>query len=136
MLSIPKHGWVDISVDNWTDRASYLSDVPNDILDALIQHFKTSKPTIASFDAEGWDYYIIFTAYNTFIIESKDNFDFISTDVPSEQIAKEIIKDISEHIDEWAQWNFDATTPAVIKKEREILEKKIDKLKELLEGKH
>ena len=73
MLENPKHGWVKIHLGDFCDRASYLTDVPHDLLDKFNNMFeKHGSPVAVGFDAEGWEYIIVFDWYTTYIIESKD----------------------------------------------------------------
>lgn len=107
MLSTPKHGWVDLTIGSWSDRASYLTEVPFELLDALIRAFTTYSPTCAKFDAEGWEYIIVFDRYDTHVIEYKDDVEFYSVEIGLIEIAKEIHTDISNNLKEWSLWTYD-----------------------------
>ena len=75
MFSKPCCGWTDITIKDSTNKfnapASYLTDVPNDCLDAFIQALQNHSSVVIDFDAEGWDYKLVCSAYDTYIIEEK-----------------------------------------------------------------
>lgn len=92
------------------------------------------------FDAEGWEWYIVFTWYETFIIDYPyrtdeeymnsvdDKPELTVIDMRIEDIAKEVIKDFEKDYDEWIHW-----LPWNESKEREKeLNQMIDKLKKLV----
>lgn len=63
MLKEPKHGWSQITIGNWSDRCSYLDDVPFLLLEGMEGVCRTGNPVVAKFDAEGWEYLIVFDVY-------------------------------------------------------------------------
>lgn len=143
MLSTPKYGWVDLSICDWKDRASYLTDVPNNLLDSLIFSFESRNPASVSFDAEGWEYIIVFDWNITYIIESQDNNELICIDRGLISLANEIYNDISKDIDEWAKWDYDIDFSDKDKESysymkweegKNNLKKKLEKLKNLIES--
>lgn len=107
MLSSPQHGWSNITIGNWSDRCSYLDDVPFDLLRSIWNVQATSLPYAVSFDAEGWQYIIVFDEYETHIITNKESSEnkYINVKVDIDSLAKELIGDIRKSIDEWASWN-------------------------------
>ncbi len=125
MLSVPKHGWVNISIGDWSDRASYLTEVHLDILDALINLFGNRKVSSVYCDAEGWEYIIVFDFYNIYIIEDKEeNPKLYHFDMSAKGLAEEVYKDISEHLYDWSLWSYDVEDEEKrIKCENEIKEK-------------
>ena len=69
MFDKPKHGWVNISLEGVEIApASYISDVANDTLEAMIYALEESKDFCASYDAEGYEFKIISDDYSTFVI--------------------------------------------------------------------
>lgn len=104
MLSKPKYGWSAITIGDWSDRCSYLTDVPFQLLEAMYDSCKNHKPTAAAFDAEGWDYTIVFDWLETHIIISKDSFELKTIEINRDELAKELVEDIRNNIDEWASW--------------------------------
>src|SRR5574344_1231695 len=105
MLSEPKYGWANISIGDWTDRCSYLTDVPFQLLEAMNESCKKHKPVAVEFDAEGWEYIIIFDWFKTHIITENDNFELKTIEVNRDNLAKELVDDILRNIDEWSSWN-------------------------------
>lgn len=137
MLSEPINGWCNINIGNWSDRASYLTDVPNDILQCVIEVLDREHSCSGSIhcDAEGWDYYILLTYRKAYIIEEKDESELIGVDINIFKLAQEVCADIEENIEKWVYWdcNSDLYTEEDVKIERDKLLKKIAKIKELLE---
>lgn len=139
MLSVPKHGWVNITIGDWTDRASYLTDVHLDILDALILHFENYVPACAKCDAEGWEYIIVFDHTETHIITDKAESDDISHkymvfNIPVRALAEEVYSDILANIRDWSEWNLDfsANSDAFRQNEEQKIRCKLAQLRELL----
>lgn len=144
MLLNPKHGWVKVEIGDWSDRASYLTDVPLDILDALIHSYQTGLPAAVKFDAEGWDYIIVIDNYETYIIDypyrtdeeymaSEDDKQVLSTvEIFKDDLAKEFLKDVESDWDAWVNWMFydDVET---IQKRKSQMEDKTKMLKSLME---
>lgn len=110
MLETPKHGWSKITIGDWSDRCSYLDDVPFKLLKAIKKLYKEHEPVSISFDAERWDYIIIFDRFYTHIIsDSVDDFGeaafkYRSIEINKDEIAKELISDIRKDIDGWSNW--------------------------------
>lgn len=107
MLATPKHGWSNITIGNWSDRCSYLTDVPFQLLEAMECSCREHKPVSVSFDAEGWEYIITFDWFYTHIISGKseeDSFSYFSIDINRDELAKELISDIRKDIDGWSTW--------------------------------
>ena len=112
MLQTPRHGWSNISIGCWSDRCSYLTDVPFDILEAVNDALCSYRPASAKFDAEGWEYIIVFDMYSTHIIS--DGLDkhtcewipyfLITIDIDLYDLAKELVSDIHRDIDAWTDW--------------------------------
>ena len=140
MLENPKHGWVKVHLGDFCDRASYLTDVIYDILEALIHVLNRKGSASVYLDAEGWEWYIVFTWYETFIIDYpyRTDEEYINSvddkpeltviDMRIEDIAKEVIKDFEKDYIEWISWN-----PEGESEERtEKLNQMINKIKEMV----
>lgn len=105
MLSTPKYGWSNIKIGDWTDRCSYLDDVPFLLLEMLEENGRTSRPVSGKFDAEGYEYIIVFDKYETHIITETDTgYELKTVEVRSEELAKDLIEDIRRDIDSWSGW--------------------------------
>lgn len=139
MLSKPKFGWTTINIGDWSDRASYLSDIHLDLLDALIKNFNYAyTATIVEYDAEGWEGYILINKDETYIFSTNVYQEPKKIDIESEVLVKEIIKDIEENLDDWSTWSIYCDKkmyPKQYKKEKKenksLILKKIKKLKKI-----
>lgn len=105
MLGKPRYGWTNVEIGDFVDRASYITDVPNDCLDAFIFGLKNGFPVTVEFDAEGWEFTIVSKFYDTFIIMEKEEVEIITTDKTVLDLAEELIEDIELHIDDWSEWS-------------------------------
>lgn len=135
MLGMPAYGWSHIKIGDFEGPASYLTDVANDCLIAMIHYFETGFDFVVNFDAEGWTFKIIADDYNIFVIEDKNEpvlHTYYGTDVKN--LAKEIITDIEEYFDEWVRWDYIAEEDdgTFIKTEEERLKCNLNKLKNLI----
>ena len=122
MLKTPKHGWSEITIGNWHDRCSYLDDVPYRLLEAVDYTNRTARPSSVEFNAEGWEYIIVFNTYETHIIH--DNFDregyqLITVEISLKDLIRELIADIRRDLDAWSKWYCDIS-------EYEAEERKLD----------
>lgn len=129
MLSIPEYGWVDVSIGNWIDRASYLTDPHLDLMDAFINLLNNKKVSAVNFDAEGWEYIIVLDLYSSYVIDSKEERpQLYNFDISANILAEELYKDISNNLYKWSVWD------CVVETEKIRLEKEVEiknKLQEL-----
>ena len=143
MLINPHAGWVNIRIGEFEDRASYLTDVPIDILDALIESYKEHKPATIEFDAEGWEYIIVINTYETHIIDypyrtdeeylnsENDKQVLTAVEISIDAIAKEFISDIERDYDKWIHWMYYDDEDSIAKR-KEDLDMKLMELKALV----
>ena len=121
MLRKPDAGWSQITICNWSDRCSYLTDVPCDLLNAIWFCVKWNEPQSVKCDAEGWEYIIVFDLCKTFIIEYNENGDgyrLIDCEIDIEMLAKELVSDIENEIDSWVYWDCDGKSETEINARR------------------
>lgn len=107
MLSKPKYGWSAITVGSWSDRCSYLDDVPTILLRSMINFFenKMFSPVAIKFDAEGYEYTLVFDLGVVHIITEQENgYALCSEELDCKQLGKELISDILQEIDGWTKW--------------------------------
>lgn len=132
MLVNPHAGWVTITLGDFIDRASYLTNVPEDCLDALAYGIENRKPVAVWFDAEGWEYTITFTYDETYIVRQDDEakHELFVIDKSIEQIAKEVISDIERDYDAWLKWDLDLYMESKVE-----IPEKLKKLKSLVKEK-
>lgn len=137
MFSIPKHGWVTLTINDWSDRASYLTDVPQDILEGCIAFLKNpARPVSVSFDAEGWEYILIIDHYNTYVIESKDEEKLYHFERSGIKLIEEIYKDISDNLYDWSLWSFDSDRDGQREKDEKEIKCLLEMLRESLDAYH
>ena len=139
MISKPQNGWVDITIGDWTDRASYLTDVQNDFLDCITKVMTTHLPNCFYCDAEGWEYIIVISENAISIIREKDTFDyytyeFYENNVLLKDVAKTIVNDIESNLNEWRTWEpcLDLNDMGDIENYKNIMLEKLNKLKGIL----
>lgn len=134
MLSKPEYGWCDISICDWKDRASYLTDPHLDLLDAFIGLFKSRKSQVVDCDAEGWEYKIVIDFFEVHIIESKEGYKYYSFDIGAGYLASELIKDIEKNIEEWSKWDYCGDSEEDYLSAKKRLKYKINLLKKFLKN--
>lgn len=105
MLDTPSHGWSTIKVGGWSDRCSYLDDVPFMLLKALEETCRTGRPVSVKFDAEGYEYIIVFDVYETHVItETENSYKLVTVEIMSAELAAELIGDIRKDLPGWSGW--------------------------------
>lgn len=105
MLDKPKDGWSRISIGSWSERCSYIDDVPFMLLEALEESCRTNKPVAVKFDAEGYEYIIVFDWIETHIISDKgDEYTYVTITADRKVLAHQLIVDIIADLEDWAAW--------------------------------
>lgn len=107
MLHNPKYGWAKIKIGNFEDRCSYVQNVPVQLLKALDHSVRTYEASVVSIDAEGYEYIIVFSQFNTHIIMEDaevDQYSLKTINIGYRELARELIEDIRRDLDEWACW--------------------------------
>lgn len=118
MLDTPKHGWGKIHIGAWSDRCSYLDDVPMKLLEAFMRCFREPEPQSVRFDAEGYEYIIVFDTYQTYVITSKDDDELTVLDVDYRTLAAECITDTRRDLDAWAAFLYQDADPEILQKRK------------------
>lgn len=133
MLSKPEHGWVEVKLGNFKGLASYITDIPNDCLDAFIYSLENKVPATMYFDGEGWNFHMLSPWYcpYTYILVEKECLKVHTVEANCEELAKKIVKNIEEHLDDWAKWNVCINKRELAKNKR-VLQGKLKKLKRLI----
>ena len=107
MLDTPEHGWSHITIGDWSDRCSYLDNVPEKLCDALKEAIRGDFG-IAHFDAEGYEYTLIFhTAFHCVHIITNDGdgeWKYRTIECNVRELAFELAEDLINHIDDWIAW--------------------------------
>lgn len=110
MFSAPEYGWVNITLGDFTSRASYLTDIPLDLLNALISAYKHGTMPAVDFDAEGWGFTAVASMYSqkVYIILDKEEVpELFTVDMAMKEFADEVNEDITTYLHEWTlfTWN-------------------------------
>jgi len=130
MISNPMYGWCTFQLGEFKGHASYLTDVPIDLINAFIEYRKTGK-AVVNFDEEGSFFTLILSQYNNniFIIEDRDEIPILHdfSDFSIQDLENELIQDIESDIEGWARFIF-GRDDEDFKESRQLL---IDKLNEL-----
>ena len=132
MFSRPKHGWVNLSIGDWSDRSSYLTDPHLDMLDAFITLYSTYNPGAVYCDAEGWEYIIVISFNDIFVIEQKDEDKLITLDVRTRDLCEEVMNDIEEHLYDWSLWSYHVDDEEQRVKDENKIKEKLETLKIVL----
>lgn len=111
VLSIPSYGWTNIDLDGFILRASYLTNVPYDILSAARQYYETGNATI-KFNAEGFEYTFYFGRFG-FSIHFPDLCEegmqsLYLDDITPEEFFDCALHDLETDLDAWSEWVYEA----------------------------
>ena len=123
MLTKPKHGWTNLHIGDFSERASYLTDIPNDCLDAFIYALQNGNPAVVFFDAEGWDFHLVASYYQSYVIVDKDEAKLYAFDKTINDLTKELYEDISNNFDDWLDWDMYDTVEEREENKRGLKEK-------------
>ena len=118
MLLKPKYGWSRLEIGNWSDRISYLDDAAFMLLETIIKSYEEPAIQSVEFDAEGYEWKLIFDGEKVTVITEKDETEITNLDVSRKDIAKGIITDIRHDVRDWVNfvyWDLDEAA----QKERE-----------------
>lgn len=135
MLSEPSAGWTTVKIGDWSGQASYITNVPIDCLNAFIDCLEKHNPQCIYCDAEGWEFTIVISDFETNIIVSDDKNELFTFDITVKQLAKELLNDLEKYFDSWVVWDgfTEIEEKKEIQKQKNILKKKIKKLTALIE---
>jgi len=129
MFTKPEHGWINLQIEDFSERASYMTDIPNECLDAFIYALQNNTPAVVFFDAEGYEFHLVASYYGSYIIVDKDNAKLYTVSKNIYALAKELYDDIKNNLDEWTNWYLDEVdTEEERIKYREGLETKLSQL--------
>lgn len=132
MLSKPEYGWSNITIRDWSDRCSYIDDIPVMLLDAIYQQLCNNTIQAVGFDAEGYEYIIIFDKFYTHIITYKDNITYKTIEIDIETIAKELVDDIQADLELWISWSYKSLSKTQEKRRKMILNDFCYQIRELI----
>jgi len=125
MIGTPFAGWTKITVGEYSISASYLTDVPFQLLDAFIKVFiHGEEPIAVKFDLEGSYAYLLLNHFDSYLIISRDNVYVTQEIIETKQLAKELLLEIRKDIDEWARWDVCFCEDEKEEAKKEILQRK------------
>lgn len=111
MLEKPSVGWSMITIENFHFPLSYLTDVPNDFLDALIIALKYNVSTFVTVDGESeGECDILFNMVDNRVSAIRCVYDYderVETkfyDTTVLDFAKSFLDDLERHLDQWQLW--------------------------------
>lgn len=137
MLSKPSYGWTNIAVNNRKYPASYLTDVPFDCLNSMINALENGLPFCVEFDAEGWHFIVLNSPYiydNTQVITYMDDIEVKEYDIDFETLAKELYNDIHNNLEDWVYWmDYALESHDDAERRRNLLKIKLCELRHLIE---
>ena len=103
MISNPKAGWCTFKLDNFTGSASYITDVPVDLLQTFINYEQTGSG-VCSFDEEGSNFvFVIEDCNKEYIISKRQSTEVFQFYKDVSNLEKEVIKDIESDLDAWGE---------------------------------
>ena len=128
MLSTPSAGWADITIGSFSDRCSYIEDIPNLLLDAFITRARKRVPVAIEIDAEGYEYTIVLGTDVIHIISEIENdgsiiYKLTTPNVDFSDLAREMISDLRLDIDAGANWDMSGNKKAICEAKEAILAK-------------
>ena len=118
------HGWCNLNIGGFTGRASYLTDVPFDFLDAFENYINYSSVPVIFCDEEGSEFRLVIEKLCIYIIiEREEEPKIMIIDIKRKDFITGILSDIEEQLDglvnDFSYEDLDETT---------ILQRKIDAL--------
>ncbi len=131
MLLKPKYGWSRLEIGNWSDRISYLDDAAFMLLETIIKSYEEPAIQSVEFDAEGYEWKLVFDGEKVTVITEKDETEITNLDISRTDIAKGIIEDIRHDVRDWVNFvHWDLDEAAQKEREDELLTlcKQLEKL--------
>ena len=125
-LGVPDSGWVNITIGNFDCMASYITNVPFDILKYSIISIKEEMPFCLYLHLETFGEVNIYSDEKTYIIHENNETDFYSFNIDKTTLISNFIKQIKENITEWAMWESfeeDEDSGEIENNKKELLEK-------------
>lgn len=147
MFGKPRHGWTSIHIADFDAPASYLTDIPFDVLASIEAYYKLFTPLSIMFNGEEFgEYYIVSNYFSTYIITNEEEHGKLyDLEINTNQLIDEMMEDIEKHFPEWSEWIVIADTveefESEVKEREQSLYKRLDEVKKIihdarLENKH
>ena len=136
MLSKPCAGWTKVTIGDFEGRASYMTDVPMDCLIAFINALEYNIPASVLFDEEGSEFTLVTSVDGTYIISEREEPKLFVINKGFLKLVRELINDIEDNLEDWVLWDYDYEfhndSEGILNERRNIIKKRVKKLKELL----
>lgn len=133
VLGVPDSGWTNISIGNFNCTASYITNVPFDILNHSIISLKEEMPFCLYLHLETYGEVNIYSDEKTYIIHENNETDFYCFDIDKITIISSLLKQIKDNIIVWAKWeNFEDEDSDEIENNKKELLNKIETIEKLL----
>ena len=132
-LDVPHDGWVNISIGDFNCTASYITNVPFDILNNSIISLKEEIPFCLYLHLETYGEVNIYSDVKTYIIHENSKTDFYSFDIDKYELIKSFIKQLKDNIEDWSMWeDFEEENHEELEKNKKEILKKIKTIEDLL----
>lgn len=133
VLGVPDSGWTNISIGIFNCTASYITNVPFDILNHSIISLKEEMPFCLYLHLETYGEVNIYSDEKTYIIHENNETDFYCFDIDKITIISSLLKQIKDNITVWARWeNFEDEDSDEIENNKKELLNKIETIEKLL----
>lgn len=104
VLSVPHAGWSHFTLGPFNGACSYLTDVPCDVLDAILYYHRHPITSI-SFDEEGSEFHVTITPYRTFIVSEREDVETTVIDIDANLLLEKMLADIENNLEDWIRFN-------------------------------
>ena len=136
MLSKPCAGWTKVTIGDFEGRASYMTDIPMDCLIAFINALEYNIPASVLFDEEGSEFTLVTSVDGTYIISEREEPKLFVINKGFLKLVRELINDIEDNLEDWVLWDYDYEfhndSEGILNERRNIIKKRVKRLKELL----
>ena len=135
MISNPKYGWCNFELGGFHGHPSDLTDVPVDLLKAVLDWWKQGWGC-CFFDEEGGEFVLVLTPNSAYVIVEKDDTTIVTIpNINRREISAEIISDIEACLYNWCvEFMLDEVTDQLLQNRKEHIEKLLCELKECING--
>lgn len=127
ILACPHAGWSTLDFGRCYGNISYLQNGAKDLLKWILCYLDNHE-AVVSFDEEGSEFLVILTPYVTYVITERHDTRFYRFEIDAEKLYNKIIKDITDHLDEWAGFDVMTDTKEDFDTEKESNKKELNHL--------
>lgn len=108
ILSAPKYGWAKIEIEDKVFYASYLTNIPFDLLTEFMAYLKTGKMPMIIIDGEdAGEAVLIFDKDEIRLVcETEEGKDVKIEKIDIKEAIRKITEEIKENIDEWSEFYY------------------------------